>query len=229
MEIRTLHAFVEVVRQGGFSAAAKTVFATQSTVSKAVKQLEDELGLPLYDRTRMTPTTAGTIVFRRAQAILTERDDLLTELDELRGLRRGELHLGISPIGGGTLFAPLFATFRKKYPDIDIRLQEHGSKRLEDLLAAGDVDLAASLLPVGESFAFQAVKTEPMVAILPAHHPASGRKTIDLAAIGDTPVILFDAAFAVNRIISDAYRRRGLNLAVAARSGQMDFMVQLVA
>jgi Bacterial regulatory helix-turn-helix protein, lysR family len=50
MEIRTLRAFVEVVRQGGFSRAAKTVFATQSTVSKAVKQLEDEIGVPLLDR-----------------------------------------------------------------------------------------------------------------------------------------------------------------------------------
>ncbi|MDU6835211.1 MAG: LysR family transcriptional regulator, partial [Bradyrhizobium sp.] len=50
MELRTLRAFVEVVRQGGFSQAAKVVFATQSTVSKAVKQLEDELGLPLLDR-----------------------------------------------------------------------------------------------------------------------------------------------------------------------------------
>ena len=49
MELRTLRAFVEVVRQGGFSQAAKVVFATQPTISKAVKQLEDELGVPLLD------------------------------------------------------------------------------------------------------------------------------------------------------------------------------------
>ena len=50
MELRTLRVFVEVVRQGGFSRAAKTVSATQSTVSKAVKQLEDEIGVPLLNR-----------------------------------------------------------------------------------------------------------------------------------------------------------------------------------
>jgi len=50
VQLRTLRAFVEVVRQGGFSQAAKVVFATQSTVSKAVKQLEDEIGVPLLDR-----------------------------------------------------------------------------------------------------------------------------------------------------------------------------------
>jgi DNA-binding transcriptional LysR family regulator len=68
MELRTLRAFVEVVRQGGFSQAAKVVFATQSTISKAIKQLEDELGLPLLDRVghRSQLTTAGDIVYRRA-------------------------------------------------------------------------------------------------------------------------------------------------------------------
>jgi len=91
MELRALRAFVEVVRQGGFSQAAKVVFATQSTMSKAVKQLEEELGLPLLDRpghrSRLTP--AGEVVYRRALKILAERDDLVTELDELRGITRG--------------------------------------------------------------------------------------------------------------------------------------------
>ena len=99
MEIRTLRAFVEVIRQGGFSAAAHAVFSTQSTVSKAVKQLEDELGTPLIDRTRITPTPAGEIVLRRASAILAERDDLLRELDELRGLKRGAARF--RPLGWG--------------------------------------------------------------------------------------------------------------------------------
>jgi DNA-binding transcriptional LysR family regulator len=70
MEIRTLRAFVEVVKQGGFSQAAKVVFATQSTVSKAVKQLEDEFGVLLLDRVghRSTLTAAGEIVYRRRSA-----------------------------------------------------------------------------------------------------------------------------------------------------------------
>jgi DNA-binding transcriptional LysR family regulator len=97
MELRTLRVFVEVVRQGGFSRAAKTVFATQSTVSKAVKQLEDEIGVPLLDRIghRSKLTAAGEIVYQRAQRILAERDDLMSELDEVRGLKRGLLRLGL--------------------------------------------------------------------------------------------------------------------------------------
>ena len=68
MELRTLRAFVEVVRQGGFSAAAKTLNATQPTISKAVKQIEGELGVALLDRIghRSEMTAAGEIVYRRA-------------------------------------------------------------------------------------------------------------------------------------------------------------------
>ncbi len=170
MELRALRAFVEVVRQGGFSQAAKVIFATQSTVSKAVKQFEEEIGAPLLDRhghpSRLTP--AGDIVYRRALKMLAERDDLVAELDELRGLKRGILRLGLPPVGSSTLFAPLFASYRSRYPGIDIRLVEHGSTRLEEILLAGEIELGASLLPVPADFEWQDVRSEPMMVLLPA-------------------------------------------------------------
>src|SRR3569832_1909299 len=101
MELRTLKSFVEVVRQGGFSKAAKVVFATQSTVSKAVKQLEDELGLPLLDRLRHKSrlTAAGEIVYRRAIRLLAERDDLRAGRGGRRGRGRGGRRGGRPPGG----------------------------------------------------------------------------------------------------------------------------------
>ena len=101
LDLRRLRFFVEVVRQGGFSQAAKVVFAAQPTVSKAVKQLEDELGVGLLDRgsRRSTPTAAGTMVYRRALALLTASEDLSSELEELRGLKRGTLRLGFPRVG----------------------------------------------------------------------------------------------------------------------------------
>ena len=76
MELRTLRASVEVVRQGGFSQAAKVVFATQPTISKAVKQLEDELGVPLLDRIghRSELTTAGEGIVTRMLALGSRPD-----------------------------------------------------------------------------------------------------------------------------------------------------------
>jgi DNA-binding transcriptional LysR family regulator len=230
MELRNLRAFVEVVRQGGFSQAAKTVFATQSTVSKAVKQLEDEIGERLLDRIghRSTLTAVGDIVFRRAVKILAERDDLMTELEELRGLKRGVLKLGLSPIGGSMLFAKLFATYRQRHSGVDIRLVEHGSNRLEEMLRAGDIEIAASLLPVADEFEWQSVRDEPLVALLPADNALARKASINLGELKALPFILFEAGFALNRLVLDACRRRSFEPTIGARSSQIDFIVELV-
>src|SRR5258706_13469199 len=100
LDLRRLRIFVEVVGQGGFSKAAKVVFASQPTVSKAIRQLEDELGVPLLDRRgrRSELTAAGKIVYRRALSLLTEGADLVAELGELRGLKRGTLRVRFPPL-----------------------------------------------------------------------------------------------------------------------------------
>ncbi|MFG1344392.1 LysR family transcriptional regulator [Xanthobacter autotrophicus DSM 431] len=229
MELRTLRAFVEVVRQGGFSAAAKALFATQPTVSKAVKQLEDELGVPLLDRIghRSQLTAAGEIVYRRALTLLAEREGLVAELDDLRGLRRGSLRLGLPPLGASTLFAPLFAIYRARYPGIEIRLTEHGSKRLEEMLLEGELELAGSLLPAKAGFDGQPVRLEPLMAVLPRTHPLAGSERIGIGALRDFPFILFEGGFALNQVLEDACARNGFSPQVAARSGQIDFIVEL--
>jgi DNA-binding transcriptional LysR family regulator len=230
MDFRPLRAFIEVVRQGGFSQAARAVFATQSTVSKAVKQLEEELGLPLLDRIghRSTLTSAGEVVYRRGLKLLADREDLMAELDEIRGLKRGFLRLGLPPVGSSTLFAPLFAIYRQRYPGIDVRLVEHGSAQLAQALRAGEIDFAGLLLPAPPDIEWTVVRREPLVAVLPASHPLRGRPSIRLAELGETPFVLFESGFALHRIVLDACARAGFEPNVVAYSSQIDFMVELV-
>ncbi len=231
MELRTLRAFVEVVRQGGFTQAAKKVFATQSTVSKAIKHLEDEIGVPLLDRIghRTKLTAAGEIVYQRALRMLAERNDLMAELDDLRGLKGGTLRLGLPPVGSSMLFAPLFATYHNRYPGIEIRLVEHGGQRLEELLLSGEIELAASLLPVSGSIEWQDVRREPLTVLLSTNHELSRRRSVGLPGLKHLPFILFETGFALNRIILDACHRHGFEPNIVARSSQIDFIVELAA
>lgn len=231
MELRALRAFVEVVRQGGFSRAAQTVHATQSTVSKAVKQLEDELGLRLLDRRgqKLQLTSAGEIVQRRAATILAETEDMLAELDELRGLKRGVLRLGLPTIGSETLFARWLAEYRSRYPGVDVRLAEHGSKRLEQLVLAGELDLGGSLLPVPAEFEWQEVRREPIDLLLPADHPLAGRAGIRFSDLAEQPFILYAPGFALNPIILDACKQNGFTPRVVTQTSQADLVIALVA
>lgn len=230
MELRTLRALVEVVRHGGFSAAAKAINATQPTLSKAVRQLEDELGVTLLDRAghRAALTAAGEIVHRRALAMLATREDMIGELDDLRGLRRGSLRLGLPPLGAATLFAPLFAIYRARYPGIEVRLVEHGSKRLEEILLAGEVELAGSLIPAPDELDAQLVRSEPLMVVMPRDHPLAGREAVMMAELARVPFILFELGFALNPMLEAACARNGFTPELAARSGQIDFIVALV-
>ena len=231
MNLRTLRVFVEVVRQGGFSQAAEVVSLTQSSVSKAVRTLEDELGTPLLNRIghKSELTAAGEIAFRRALVLLAERNDLIAEINDLRDLKGGTLRIGLPPVGCGVLFAQMFATYRSRYPRVNIELIEHGSKKLRECLEAGEVDLAALLIPIDETFAYQQVRNEPLVAVLPDAHSLSRRKRINFSDLADSPFILFEEGFALNALIMAACDRRGIVPRVTARSGQIDFIADLVA
>jgi len=231
MELRNLKALVEVARQGGFTAAARVLFLSQPTVSKAVRQLEEELGEELFTRLGdgVRLTEAGKLVLARAEAMLAEGEHMLAELAELQGLYTGRLRLGLPLFGSARLFAPLFADFRSRYPGVEIELLEQGSVRLEEAILAGQVELAVSLLPVSDAFEWQPVRDDPLVALLWADHPLHRRTLVHLADLAASPFILFEHGFALNARIESACRERGFAPRVSARSSQMDFIVSLVA
>lgn len=229
-EFRSLRAFVEVIRQGGFSQAAKTTFISQSAVSKAVKQLEQELGTLLLERAgyKIVPTAAGEVVYRRGVKLLADREDLLKELHDISNLKQGVLRLGLAPVASGPLFAPLFAIYRRRYPGIEINLFEHGSAELEDGLREGRLDFAGVLMPSSPEFEWEPIRREPLVALLSAAHPLSGRSEVSLTDLQSTPFILFDQVFALHRIIINASHLAGFQPEIVASSSQTDFMIELV-
>src|SRR5258707_13055490 len=231
LNLRRLKMFVEVVRQGGFSRAAEAAFASQPTVSKAVRQLEGELGVPLLHRIgqRAELTAAGEIVYRRALSLLADSESLIAELGELRGLKRGSLRLGFARMGTSALFAPLLTSFRRRHPGVEVNLSVHDRKGLEEALRAGEVDLAGLVHPISRDFEWQDVRSDSLVALLPRGHPLAGRKSVRLAKLAASPFILGEEGGALTGLILGACREAGITPKIAARSSQVDFIFELVA
>jgi len=231
MDNRALRYLVEVVRHGGFARASAHAHASQPTLSKAIAQLEEECGARLLERSRrgVRLTAAGELVHRHALAALAESERLRAELDALRGLHRGELRLGLPPLGSSVLFAPLLARYRQQHPQIDIRLMEHGSRRLEQAVLDGELDVAATLLPIGPGLEHQPVRDEPMLALLPQAHPRAGAKRFRLEWLAESPLILFEEGFALNRLIQEACAHHGIAPRETVRSSQVGFILALVA
>lgn len=230
MQIRTLEAFVEIIRQNGFSAAAKILNSTQSTVSKSLAQLESRFKTKLVERNKgkIELTAAGEYVFRHAQRILAEEDAMAREIAELKGLKRGVLKIGLPPIGSSELFAPVLARYTASHPYIDINIVEHGSKKLEELVLSGAIELAGSLVPIANGFDYQDVRNDLVVALMPTNL-AGERTTITTKELVEYPFVLFASQFALTPLVINTFHKKGLQPIVSARSSQIDFLFGLVA
>lgn len=231
MEFKQLRSFLEVVHRGGFTQAGQTLHISQSAVSKQVAQLEQDLGVPLLERqgSQLHLTAAGKIVLERGEAMLRLRQELLSELDDLSQLARGELRLGLPLLGSDALFARLFAEYRRRYPNISIQLFEGGSRSVEQAVLSGELELGGSLTPSDPAFAYQPFCNEPLDALLPTEHPLAAAGQVSLAQLADTPFLLYQRSFVLNDRLLGACQQLGFTPREGGRSGQADFLAALVA
>jgi DNA-binding transcriptional LysR family regulator len=231
LDSRRLRAFVEVVRQGGFSRAAHLLHATQPTVSKAVQQLENDLGLRLLDRIgrRVSLTAAGELVYRRAVPLLAQSDDLLAELGELRGLKSGALRIGLPRLGASALFARTFALFRRRYPGIEVNVAVHSGQKMRELLRSGEMDIGVLGNPIEDEFDQQELRSEPFMVLLPRDHPAASRRSVTLGRLAGAAAIFPEEDSVLHRHLVAAYHRARVAPKIATRCHQADLMFELVA
>ncbi|CAG9225004.1 Uncharacterized HTH-type transcriptional regulator YwbI [Paraburkholderia sabiae] len=229
MELRALRYFVEVVRQQSFTVAAEQMFVTQPTISKMVKALEDEIGSPLLlrDGRQMVLTDAGRIVYQRGQDVIAAYAQLQAELNDLDKLGRGELTIGIPPMGG-SLFTPAIAAFRQRYPKVELKLFEQGSKAIEAALISGELELGGVLQPVDEMI--DVLPMTRQVLWLVARHGSrwDALQEVPLADLAQEPFVFYGESLALNDVVLTACRTAGFAPTIVGRSGHWDFMAALV-
>jgi DNA-binding transcriptional LysR family regulator len=242
MELRALRYFVELVKQKSFTAAAERMHVTQPTISKMIKALELEIGAPLLLREsrQLALTDVGEIVYRRGLDVLAAHAELQAELGELGALTRGALTVGLPPMGG-PLFTPIVAAFRQRYPHIELKLFEQGSKAIEALLLNGELELGVVLQPVDAAiFELMPVTSQPLWLIAQRGsrwdqgkpdnpgNPGQRAEPVALAELRDEPFVFYGESYALNDVILNACRADGFTPTVVGRSGQWDFMASLV-
>ena len=232
MDIRSLRYFVETARLSSFTQAAELLHVTQSTISKMVHQLEQELGTPLLlrDGRRLTLTDTGRVVYARGQEMLATMRTLAAEVRDVQATRRGTLTVAIPPMIN-LLFTPALKTFRERYPEIGLVLREETGPRAERLVAAGELDLGMTVLPADPELAVATVPvaTYPIWALAAQGTFRAGRKTLPLAALKDLPLVLLTDDFALTRTLRRAFAAAGFTPQVAAQSGQWDWLVEMAS
>jgi DNA-binding transcriptional LysR family regulator len=144
MELTQLEFFIMVVEQGSFSKAALRVYRTQPAVSIAIRRLEEEIGVPLLDRSQKTPTLtdAGELFYDYAQRILALRDQAQNVVSELRALERGRVRIGANESTSLYLLPHLILEFREKHPNVLVEIFRRTSEVLPREVLDRNVDFA---------------------------------------------------------------------------------------
>lgn len=230
MDVRALRVFAEVVAQQGFTRAAAALHLSQPSVSKTVKALEDELGVPLLARggRRVAPTDAGRLVADRARLVVEAVRGLEDELADLGALRRGRVRAGLPPMVGAAFFPAVVAELRRAHPGLALELREEGARRIEALVAEGELDVGVTVLPAdAETFETHPFVHDALRAVLSPRHPLARRRTLSLAELAHTPLVLYREDFSLHDHILAACRRAGFEPRVASRSAQWDFLAAM--
>jgi DNA-binding transcriptional LysR family regulator len=215
MELRQLEYFVAVVEEANFTRAAARVHISQSGVSAQVSRLERELGAPLIDRSGRTATltAAGAAVLDLAKQTLASAAAVRQTVEEINGLLRGRLSLGMVT---GCTITPVFdavSAFAAAHPRVELGLVEDSSDLLVDRIRAGELDAAligtaATELP---GLATRTILSEPIVAAVAASgHPLSARSTARLREIIAHPVVCMPAGTGIRAVLEQACADRGL-------------------
>ncbi|MGE8634347.1 LysR family transcriptional regulator [Achromobacter piechaudii] len=232
MDVRALRYFVETVRHASFTQAAKTLFVTQSTVSKMIRQLEEEAGTPLLIRDGHTarPTDTGRVMYQRGLQVLDTMRQLNEEMRQTADLRRGALEVGIPPMIN-LLFTPVVKRFRELHPGIHLTLREGTGQAVEGLVASGELEVGATILPIAPDggLAAQPFGSYPIWVIGPPDAPWAGKTSLPLNALRDARLLIPTDDFAITRRLRQAFADAGFQPSIAAQSAHWDFLVAMAS
>lgn len=194
MEIRQLEYFVEVMRSNSFTKAADSLYITQQGISKSVKRLEQELGVPLFSRSAsaIVPTKFAEVFLPYAIDMIGKHKGSLEAIDKVRKQRNTELRIGVSPGLVNLLTSGALSEFMGKNRSVIISLSEFSDEALDKAIENDLVDIGLCILPVDESkLVIHHIRQERTCYMLSEQHPLANRETISLADLKDELFIGF--------------------------------------
>lgn len=208
MELTQLEFFVTVVEEGSFSKAAARVYRTQPAVSIAIRNLEEEIGTPLFDRSQKTPTLteAGQVVYDYAQRILALRDRALDVVSELRDLQRGLVRIGANESTSLYLLPHLILDYRNRFPNVKVEIFRHVSEVLPREVLNRSVDFALMAFePEDNELDSFPILRDELVLIMTPDHPLAKKASVTVKELGNESFLAHNVKTASRRKVIDTF------------------------
>ena len=230
--LKLLSHVVEVARSGSIRKAAERLNLTPSAMNRRIQDLEAEIGTPLFERRPrgVKLTTAGEMFVRYARSQIADAERMKSQVEDLRGLRRGPIQIACSQALAFDFLASRIATFQRAHSKVvfDLKVMDHD--RALAALAAYEVDLALVYRPaIWPTLRVIASIPQRLVVITRSDHPLAAKKTVRLSECVDYPAALPDRTLSGRQVLDEVATRRELRLNMLAESNSFEMLRGLVS
>ena len=234
INLNQLRVFVAVARLGNFTRAAERLHLSQPSMSLHIRQLEQDLGVRLFDRSTRSValTRAGDDFLPTAERLLDDVQSAVASVAELAARRRGRVAVAVLPSVAAELLPRAIAALHARHPDITVSLRDDVAELIPARVRSGEVDFGLGAIDtIDPDIAGSPLVSDELIAVFPPSHPlatASSTKTT-WRALAKYPFVAMSRDSSVRRLTEQAFARNGLVLEPAFEAKYMSTTIGIVA
>lgn len=232
MELKQLEYFQMTSRLKNITRAAKRLSVSQPNITVAIKKLEAELGIQLFERSQkqLSLTPEGAVFLNRIEQALRNIQDAVLEVNDYKQLQKGTIKIGIPSMIGAYLFPKIFSGFQKKYSHLDIYLYEKGSISIRESLERDELDFGIVIISnASPSLQLLQMSTNQVVACVPMNHPLAQKESLSWTDVSDIDLISLREGSFIRNIIMQKLKEHNVKPNIVLESNQIETIKGLVS
>ena len=232
MELRQLEYFQMSSRLKNITRAAERLRVSQPNITVAIKKLEAELGIQLFDRSQkqLSLTPEGAVFHNRIELALRNIQDAVLEVNDYKQLQKGTIKIGIPSMIGAYLFPKIFSSFQRRYPHLDIYLYEEGSMAIREHLERDELDFGIVIISdASPNLQLLKMSTNQIVACVPEHHELVKQDFIHIKDMADTDLIMLKEGSFLRNLILQKLKSANVTPNIVLESNQIETIKGLVS
>lgn len=229
VEIRHLHYFMAVCEELHFTKAAEKLGISQPTLSQQIRVLEDELGMPLFDRIgkKIVVTEAGSLLFSYATEMFTTLQNVKDAINDLQELQSGQISVGIMPSDLDYRITQLVIDFHQKFPKVKLKILASIDIMRQVLENEVDIGIGTNVEP-DDRLVIIPLRREEYVLTVSQEHPLANQTAITIAELKGLPMVMYPEGFFGREIVEEAVKKHGFQLHSILETSSVTSIMNLV-